>query len=119
MASRLIAEPRRFSIRLPHWGWFLLATVALVVPAVGMSVWLPYHHEQQVIQKIERWGGKVQTETGGPEWLRTLVGEDRLKTFKVFERVGYVVLESTAVTDADLAHLRRLTNLKELWLDGT
>ena len=46
-------EPRRFSIRLPHWGWFLLATVVLVVGFVGLSVWLPYHQEQQVIGMLE------------------------------------------------------------------
>ena len=44
---------------LSHWGWFLLATVILVISFVGLSNW-GHHREQQVIQKIEEsWGGIV------------------------------------------------------------
>jgi type VI protein secretion system component VasF len=46
-------EPRRCSFRLPHWGWFLLATDLLVLGYVGLSVWRPYHQEQQVIGMLE------------------------------------------------------------------
>jgi hypothetical protein len=57
----------RFS--LPHWGWFLLGTVVLIIARIGLSIWLPYHREQQVIQRIEAWGGRVSTYTAGPKWL--------------------------------------------------
>jgi formylglycine-generating enzyme required for sulfatase activity len=33
----ITAEPSRFSIRLPHWGWFLLAAILLAVGYVGLS----------------------------------------------------------------------------------
>jgi type VI protein secretion system component VasF len=53
------AEPPRSRRHLPHWGWFLLATVVLVVGFIGLSVWLPYHRQQQVVQMIEGWGGNA------------------------------------------------------------
>jgi hypothetical protein len=129
--------------RLPHWGWLLLATVGLAVAAVGLSIWLPRYREQQAIQKIEEWGGQVETRTDDPEWLRNLVGKDRMKDSKLYVRAVTVQLTGqeisdaqiaqlggltrlrgldlrrTAVTDAGLAHLSRLTNLKYLILDRT
>ena len=38
----IIVERRRFSVRVPHWRWFLLATVALAVATISLSIWLPY-----------------------------------------------------------------------------
>jgi len=109
--------PSRF--RLPHWGWFLLSTVVLVLCFATLSVWWPYHREQPVILLIESCGGKVETETIGPEWSRQLVGEDRMKGFKVFERVTSVDLRAKGISDADLAHLSSLRNLKKLSLSFT
>src|SRR5258708_22989502 len=103
------SPPSRF--RVPHWGSFLLATIALVVSAIGLSVWLPNHREKQIAEKINSWGGTVATSTGGPEWLRNLVGEERMKECKVFERVSEVHLAGAAITDADVACLSRLQNL--------
>ena len=65
--------------RLPHWGWFLLATVVLVVAGIGLSIWLPWHREQQVIHEIERWGGSAcYAGRFAPEWLEQLLGESRM-----------------------------------------
>jgi hypothetical protein len=75
------------------------------VLCVGLSIWLPYHHEQQVIQKIEGWGGKVETEKVTTDWPRLLVSADRVKEFGVFDRVARVDLNDAAVTDAEIAHL--------------
>jgi hypothetical protein len=135
------AKPHRLSIRLPHWGWFLLGTVALVFAGVGLSVWVPFQHEQQVVQEIESWGGFAYSES--PEWLEQLLGEDRAKEFRVFQCIYSVQLDGIAVTDAEiaqlgglrnleiigandslvvdigLAHLSRLPNLNSLDLDGT
>ncbi len=113
-------EPRRFSIRLPHWGWLLLGTVLLAAGHAGLSVWLPYHREQQVVEKIHNWGGEVETDTGGPEWLRNRVGEDRLRDFKICERVIEVSLPSgTKVTDVDVASVTALSSLRRLALRGS
>ena len=114
-----MADPAQSRFRLPHWGWFLLATVVLVIGSVGLSVWLPWHREQQVIQVIEGWGGKVDTQTGGPDWLWQLLGKDRMTEFKVFDRVSYVQLDYMEITDAEIARLSTLTNLKGLSLDVT
>ncbi len=119
MPSTILPEPSRFSIRLPHWGWLLLGTVVPAVGYAGLSVWLPYQREQQVIQMIEGLGGKVATQTGGPDWLRKHVGENRIKQVKVFERVVEVNLARTMVSDAELPHLSQLSHLRKLSLAGT
>jgi hypothetical protein len=121
---------------------FLILIAVLTATGV-VSVWLPFHREQQMIQTIERWGGAVETQTGGPPWLRHLVGDDRMTACRVFDRttkVGlpatgitdveiarlsglanleYLNLNATAVTDLGLGHLSRLTNLKDLFLEHT
>ena len=112
-------ESPRSQFRLPHWGWFVLVTFALVIAETGLSIWMPYYREQQVIQMIVVCGGRVETETGSPEWLQQLVGEARDKGFKVFKRVFLVDLDSTAITDASLAKLTRLKNLRILYLRAT
>jgi len=63
-----------------------------VVGFVGLSIWLPYDREQQIIQKIESWDGYVDSTTCGPEWLQRLVGENQMSEFKVFGRVSHVSL---------------------------
>ena len=113
------AEPRRLSIRLPHWGWFLLGTVVLVVGYVGLSVWWPWHREQLLIQKIKSWRGGVTSEAIGPEWLRQAVGERRINGFKIFNRVIMVGLGRSKVTDADMANLSEFRSLEDLTLGGT
>ena len=98
-----------------------LFAAMLLAAGAGSAVWfvLPGYREQQVIPRIEEWGGFVDKETVVPEWLRELVGEDQLKKFKVFERVTLVDLHGTEITDAEIAHLSGLANLKWLSLSGT
>ena len=107
-----MTDTPRSRFRLPHWGWFLLATIVLVVGSVGLSIWLPWHREQQVIQKIEEWGGQVTTKTSYPEWLRRLVGEDRLKDSRLYVRAVTVQLSGREITDAKIAQLSGLTRLR-------
>ena len=119
-----MTKPRRFQLRMPrfrvpHWGWLLLATFVLVVGFVGLSVWLAWHREQQLIRMVESWEGYAVTETGGPQWLRQIVGEERMKKFKVFERVHFVNLGDSKVSDRDLAQLRKLTKPNMVYLDRT
>ncbi len=83
-----------------------------------MSVWLSWHREQQVIQTIEGRGGRVTRDTAVP-WLRRIVSDDRMRHFKLFDRVVCVNLEGTIVTDAEIAHLTRLKNLEYVNLFGT
>jgi hypothetical protein len=112
------SPPSRF--RLPHWGWFLLATVVLVVAGIGLSIWLPYHREQQLIKEINSWGvGQYVTITRGPEWLRKLIGNDRMDEIRVFSRVNGVIFEGSKFNDAEFAYLIRWPNLERFSLVGT
>ena len=99
------------------------AYVVLVIAVGGLSICLPillpYHREQQIVEKIECGGGRVHTETGGPYWLRWLVGKDRMKKWKVFERVHGVTLFAAEVPDTGMAQLNRLPNLDHLHLNLT
>ncbi len=188
----MATAPHRFSVALLHWGWFLLATVVLLVGIVdptdgvlvivdhlsdwppsdpGMKdgspitaavlgiiiaafgiwltvrlvnrgktpsakfcvctvlvialgalsiclpIWLPYQWEQQIVEEIEGCGGRVYTETGGPFLLRWFVGTDRMKKCRVFERVHGVTLFSAEVPDAGIAQLNSLPNLEHVHLD--
>jgi hypothetical protein len=118
-ASPASTDSPRSRFCLPHWGWFLLATVGLVVGFVGLSIWLPWHREQAVVQQLDAWGARVVTETRGPQWLRHLVSEEHIKGTKVFERVIAVELSIGATTDAEIAQLGRLANLEWLNIQDT
>lgn len=91
-------------------------TPVLVAVFAALSVWLPYHREQEVIQKIKSWGGEVLTKRGAPVWLRRLVDDEQMP---VFDRVKSVQLDFTKITDADLIQLGGLTRLERLNLNGT
>ncbi len=84
-------ETPRICWRLPHWGWFLGATLGLVTLAAGLAVWLPYHREQQIVELIENNGGEVSYENGGPDWLRRIVGDDQMKLFDRVRAVSFAV----------------------------
>src|SRR5690349_18684665 len=100
-SSLEIPDPRRRTFRLPHWGWCLLVTVVLIAGYVSVLIWLPWHRQQMVIREIERLGGDCATWTGGPEWLRQLLGDDRMENFKIFDRVETVILIGTRLTDEE------------------
>src|SRR5688572_3307689 len=98
MASSSTAEPRRF-IRLPRPLWIFLATVVVIVAAVGLRIGLPIYHQHLAIREIERLGGTVELTEGGPRWLRDRVGDQWMTPF---DDVEGVILSGTQVTDAEL-----------------
>ena len=95
----------RSRFRLPHWGWCLLLTVAVIVAGTGLSIWLSYYHERLVIKRITSWGARVQTQKAEPAWLRDIAGEARMKERKDFDRATRIDLAFTEITDADTAYL--------------
>ncbi len=112
-------------MRIPHWAWFLVATVALVIGFTCLSVWLPWYREQEVISMLNDFGPVVKSETAGPDWLRDLVGDGRMAQFGVFDRAISVNLDTVQldgfrggsdITTAEVAQLTRLTNLRFLHL---
>ncbi len=108
-------EPkRRFPI--PHPGVLLAVALVLVVIAVGLSVWMPYHREQVAIRELRRLGGWVGTDEGGPDWLRGLVGDEWMVGF---DRVTAVTFYDEPISDDNLKHLSGLTNLQSVYLVNT
>ncbi len=94
-------KPKRF--RIPRPGVLLPIALVLVVIAVGLSVWVPYHREHVAIREIERLGGMVTTEQGGPEWLRDLAGDELMVGFDRVVEVNFV--SYPPIADDDLKHL--------------
>ena len=118
-------EPRRFLIRLPRPGWLALAAAILVVSGCGLTfwatVWLPHRREQPIIDKIYALKGRVEFEFIGPEWVRSLAGDERIDGLTMLNRAIAVGLNGTAVSDADLSklELEKLTKLGGLGLSST
>src|SRR5262249_27591432 len=91
----------------------------LVLGFVGLSVWLPWHEEQRVVALITNRRGSVETECPCPELLQRFFGDEITGRMKVFERVTLVQLNCTAITDAEIGELSRLTNLRQIYLGWT
>jgi hypothetical protein len=102
--------------RLPHWGWFLLMAVVLVVAALGLSIWMPHHREQAAIREVERIGGSVVLRHAIPPELQRLLA--KLGIDPIYE-VWQVDLGGSDITDADLSLLHRLPNIESLCLNDT
>jgi hypothetical protein len=103
-------------MRLPRPLWIGVATVALVVMSVGLLIGIPTYQQQTAIVEIARLGGQFETRPRGPEWLRRLAGEDRMKRF---DDVVEVRLRDTQADNGTLALLGRLTALQRLWIANT
>src|SRR5579871_6393067 len=134
-------NPHRFSIRLPHWGWFLMFAIVLAIAGIGLRFGLPVYHHQKAIQQIERMNGKVSKVPGGPSWLRRWIGDNRMEVFAEVEAVsifadgksdpqllayiGWLTetrklsLSGSAIEDDGFKHLTALTQLQSLELAAT
>src|SRR5258708_823101 len=111
-----IAPEPRFSIRLPRPLWIGLAAVVLVVVAVGLRTGVPIYRQQVALREIERLGGRAYTEKGGPDWLRRLIGDERMAPFDEVYRVN---LEGTEFGDGDVSKLVCLSRLRDLLVRRT
>ena len=80
---------------------------------------MPWHREQQVIEKIGEWGGLVETRTENPDWLVRIVGAERLNDSKLYVRAVTVQLSGPEITDAQIAQLSGLVRLRGLDLRRT
>lgn len=100
---------------------FVLLTVlvALGVAVAGMGVWKVQRYvvrrvrKQRTIAELEKAGARLKFESSCPDWIRKHVG-DQVADAVFPERILDLDLEGTQVTDAGLAHLKGLTNLKSL-----
>src|ERR1700737_4507709 len=69
-------QVRRFSIRLPHWGWLLAVTVALIVGGIGLAIGGHVYRQRIARAAIQQVGGSIATERNCPEWLREWCDDD-------------------------------------------
>src|SRR5579859_1852964 len=104
------------SLRIPHPWWLLLAASAILAVAIGLGIGLPIYRHRAAVHAVERLGGTTLTEEVPPAWLP---GWFRERLNGVFLDVWSVDLAETRCSDADLAHLSPLTELRILSLDET
>ena len=97
--------------RISHRDWLVLAVLLLLTMIVSTKIGLSQHRQQTAIAEIERLGGVVGLQSGGPEWLRRLVGN---KMMRSFDGVYLVNLRETQATDSDLADLQSMTEIERL-----
>jgi hypothetical protein len=94
--------PERFSIRLTSP--LGIATAAVVV-AVGLRIALPAYRQGMALREVKRSGGSVETLPRGPEWLRDLLGEERMSVQTRMQVASDVRLRSLK---AELQHDRKI-----------
>src|SRR5262245_4404911 len=109
-------ESSRFAVRVPHPLWFVAATIAVIVLALGVLVGVPIYRTHVAIQAIEEAGGLIGSRPRGPEWLRERLGNDSMKWF---DEVTTVNLNKTDCTDDTVRYVSALTSLQDLRLDNT
>ena len=99
---------------LPHPLWLLVVAVVLV--GVGIVCTVLLSPTTRLIREVKALGGRVDSEYGGPEWLSDLIDDDRLT---MFHRLQWVALHETSITDEWLTRLNGDQDLLILELDGT
>lgn len=83
--------------------------VLLIILGVGCHFGLPIYRQAAAIRAIEDVGGKVAMRHGGPDWLRSWVGDEWMRPF---DYVRGINLCKTRATDEDLARLSQVERLK-------
>jgi hypothetical protein len=134
-------ESRRISICRPSPLWIAYVVVVVVAVAAGLRIGIPIYRQKAALHQIERLGGSVlETQRGGPKWLRDHVGDDPMMLFdevinvnlggtqandatmnwvSCLTKLRHCSLVETQVTDAGLVHLRGMTDLQSLYLANT
>ena len=88
-----------------------------IVVEVALQIGMPIYRQQVAIREIDRLGGIVHTTRGGPQWLRSLTGDDWMRPFDRAWRVIVIMPEDDA--DAILSHAAKLGQLEVVRLDFT
>src|SRR5262249_39786007 len=79
-----------------------VAFLAIAGVASILHIGVPAYRQHVALREIKRLGGFVMAEPGAPAWLRSVLGNDRMK---IFDNVVYVELGHTRASDATLNHL--------------
>jgi len=112
-----------------------LFTLLILCSVAGLSLWYPWHREQDAVQMVQHYGGgwqtitlkeqppglgrgygqlcgaSLQTTTIGPRWLQWLLGK---RGGFLLQRVDAICPANSPVTDADLALWSGLRHLRSL-----
>src|SRR5262245_9290919 len=103
-----------------RWNPLSLRMYLAVLVTIGVAstayVGVRLHRQHVALREIKRLGGFVITEPGGPAWLRSVLGNDRMR---MFDNVVYVELGRTRASDATLATISCLKGMSGLSLGGT
>lgn len=139
-SDRAAGSPPRSRRSIPLSLRMFAAVLLLLGGASAFWVGIPSYRQHIALGEIERLGGKTKLVPVGPRWLRSIVGNNRMRVFDQVKMVYLLESEATddtlasvgrlrdveelflsrtRVTDAGLVHLQGLTNLKKLWLDDT
>jgi hypothetical protein len=107
-----------------RWAQFSLATLFAVVTVlcVGLAlVVVPVERQRRAVAAIKAIGGTVAYAEHDETAIEAFPGRfpRRWLARDYFDEVRQVYLDSTQVTDADLAHLQGLTGVRRLYLDDT
>jgi Leucine-rich repeat (LRR) protein len=111
-----ITDSRRFFVLLPQPPWSRLLAVVLVIFSVGTRIGLPLYRQAIAIREVERLGGTASIRPWGPEWLRKRFGNSWTK---LAGEVVSVDLQVKPASDGTLHHVRCLSGLEALTLNGT
>src|SRR5262249_41759718 len=86
--------------------------LVLIVTASALQLGIPAYRQHVAVQDIERLGGRIISFAGGPHWLRSWLGDDRMKLFDVVDSVRFT--DGVNATDEALARLPAFARLREL-----
>jgi len=126
-----------------YFGRIVLALILIAVIqlyGIWATIVFPHLREKRIAQRIESLGGTVEWEDRGPVWIPEPIC-DRIRVFwtitkieindlttppELFSEFGALhslrhlqLLRGQQITDTELKHLKRLTNLQSLILDET
>lgn len=105
---------RVFDVVLSPWLISISAVAALGVNAYQCG--MPFYRQTISIREIEEAGGRVVTQPGGPDWLKSWLRDERLRMLDV-PHVAH--LDRTSFTDRQMRSLARLTSLEGVDLRAT
>ena len=114
----LQAEPSRresgcLSIRLPLPLSIAVTTTALAVAGLVLRIGIPISRQRTAIREFNRFGGILDFEPVGPDWIRNWVGEKWAPWFDVVSRATF---ESVSAADAIVNRLKTLRPVPELYV---
>ena len=95
-------------------GWFVAGIVVLFIIA-GLRIGIPMYRQQRAIAAIERAGGEVAVELGGPRSLARWIARNRLTSFGTVREVWFV---GEDISDEVLDLLGSFEELDGLLLDS-